>query len=185
MYRQCTTEKTAKQQKLFEETLLADMQIYPYHDITITNLCKKTGLTRNIFYRLFDSKDDVLFALIDNCFMECSHMILNAKNSKDNLLKFFTFWKSKKALLEIIDKNDMSNLLISRGIVCCYRIDFGMQEFIDVDWDNYSQEIFSFFVSGFTGLLYNWYRNDFNRTPEEMVEIAYQLMANPPLRIRL
>ena len=58
MYRKCTTEKTVFQQKQFEKVLLESMLEMPYKEITVSALCRKTGLTRNIFYRLFEEKDD-------------------------------------------------------------------------------------------------------------------------------
>ena len=65
MYRKCTTEKAALQQRRFQHALLQAMQQLPYPEITVTALCSQTGLSRKTFYRLFENKDDVLNALID------------------------------------------------------------------------------------------------------------------------
>ena len=183
MYRQCTTEKTAMQQKKFQEALLATMQEHSYQDITITDLCHQTGLSRNIFYRLFDCKDDVLYAMLDLFFYECSEHISSA-NSKQNLIYFFSFWKNRKDILDILDKNQLGPLLSTRGTICCCRMDFGMPKYINADWNDYQVEILSFYVSAFVGLLFSWYHTGFARSVEEMADISYALLNQPPIMIQ-
>lgn len=180
MYRQCTTEKTAMQQKTFHEALYTAMQDRLYSHITITDLCNQTGLSRNIFYRLFDCKDDVLYALIDHCFYECSKEI-HVGDARNNLMSFFTFWKDKKEFLDMLEKNRLESLLSIRGTLCCCRIDFGMQKFIQADWNNYDMEILSFYISGFVGILFHWYHSDFARSVEEMTDITIQILNHPPI----
>ena len=49
MYTLCTTEKTALQQKQFEQTFLQMLLEDDYDNITISDLCRKAGLSRKIF----------------------------------------------------------------------------------------------------------------------------------------
>ena len=180
MYRQCTTEKTSLQQKQFETTLLAMMQEQDYNEIRITDLCKRAELTRNIFYRLFDSKEDVLFFMIDNCFLKCSNSTKDI-STKEKLVHFFEFWKSKRLILEVLNKNRLGVYLVTRGIPCCFLSDLGLQQMVDAEWKDYDKEILSFYLSGFIGLLFYWCNNNFHLSSEEMAEIAYQISTNPPL----
>ena len=60
MYTLCTTEKTAQQQLQFEQTFLQMLLEMYYDDVTISELCRRSGLSRKIFYRLFEKKADVL-----------------------------------------------------------------------------------------------------------------------------
>ena len=64
MYTLCSTEKTADQQRIFEKTFLQMLLESNYDDITISELCRRAGLSRRIFYRLFERKSDVLYALL-------------------------------------------------------------------------------------------------------------------------
>ena len=175
MYRQCTTEKTANQQRIFHDALYQSMQDRLYSDISITDLCNQTGLSRNIFYRLFDCKDDVLYALIDHCFYACSQEI-DVDNTRVKLQCFFTFWKTHKTILDILKKNRLESLLLIRGTICCCRIDFGMHDLIGIPAKNNDVDIISFYVSGFIGLLLQWYLSDFSKTPEEMTDTALQIL---------
>ena len=75
MYRKCTTEKASAQQRQFQHALLQSMLQIPYGEITVTGLCTQTGLSRKTFYRLFENKDDVLNALIDQTLQEMDEII--------------------------------------------------------------------------------------------------------------
>ena len=56
MYTLCVTEKTAQQQQIFEQTFLQMMLESYYDEITISDLCRRSGLSRKIFYRLYEKR---------------------------------------------------------------------------------------------------------------------------------
>ena len=63
MYTMCTTEKTAQQQIKFEDTFLQMLLEMHYDDVTISELCRRAGLSRKIFYRLFEKKAETVYNL--------------------------------------------------------------------------------------------------------------------------
>ena len=75
MYTLCTTEKTAQQQHQFEQTFLQMLLESHYDEITISDLCRRAGLTRKMFYRLYEKKTDVLYSLIDRTLMESDSFV--------------------------------------------------------------------------------------------------------------
>ena len=182
MYHHCTTEKTTLQQETFQGALMHSMQEHPYSNITITDLCIQTGLSRNIFYRLFDCKDDVLYSLLDQYFYACSHA-LQLSDTKEALSAIFSFWKRNRVVLDILDKNQLGPLLSTRGTLCCLNPDFEMVKLIKEEYRCYKVEILSFYTSAFVGLLFQWYHSGFTRSVEEMTDIGYQMLCRPPINI--
>ena len=73
MYTLCVTEKTAQQQQIFEQTFLQMMLESYYDEITISDLCRRAGLSRKIFYRLYEKKADILYSMIDRALMEVDY----------------------------------------------------------------------------------------------------------------
>ena len=49
MYRKCTTERSAQNQRALENAFLALMGKLPYEQITITQICGEAGISRRIF----------------------------------------------------------------------------------------------------------------------------------------
>ena len=103
MYTLCSTEKTADQQRIFEKTFLQMLLESNYDDITISELCRRAGLSRRIFYRLFERKSDVLYALLDHTILEEESYEPDESVCTGDLPRFFAFWKEQKDLLLFID----------------------------------------------------------------------------------
>jgi AcrR family transcriptional regulator len=70
LYKKCVTEKTAIQQKQITESLLQLMQVKPFPEITVTQLCQHAGVSRRMFYYLFTNISGALYALIDRKILE-------------------------------------------------------------------------------------------------------------------
>jgi len=57
----CGTNKTALQsQKLIADAMMRLIQEKPYQQITISELCKAAGISRQTFYSLFTSRENVV-----------------------------------------------------------------------------------------------------------------------------
>ena len=174
MYRQCTTEKTAMQQRIIQDALLSVMEVKAYTEISVTELCALSKLTRKIFYRLFDCKDDVLQSLLDRHFYECNQFI-SGKTIESSFLQFFTFWKQHKAFLDLLEKNQLSGQLMAQAFFYTYSIDKSVQQWIGAESSRYGPEILMFFISGLISLVITWHHSKFIRSTEEMAEIAVHL----------
>ena len=110
MYKICKTEKSIQRQKLFQTTLLSMMEKQQFQNITVTSLCKSMEAPRKAFYRYYDSLEDVLTAVIDEAITE-AFLNLEVKVDLDG---FFAYWKSRKYLLDVLEINGLSTLLINQ-----------------------------------------------------------------------
>ena len=65
----CGTNKTALQsQRQIAEAMMALIQQKPYAQITVSELCKAAGISRQTFYTLFTSRENVMvFSLQTRC----------------------------------------------------------------------------------------------------------------------
>jgi len=110
MYKICKTEKSIERQKLFQNTLLSMMKKQKFHDITVTSLCKEMEVPRKAFYRYFDALEDVLYMTLDETLTDA---FLFLEVEADGV-GFFNYWKRKKTLLDVLEKNGLSYMLTMR-----------------------------------------------------------------------
>lgn len=175
MYRKCVTEVSAEHQRQISETLLTLMEKIPFEDITVTQLCQTAGISRRIFYHLFNGKTGALHALVDNKILDIGR---HSEGDSSKLLRFFRYWKEQKSLLDVLSENGMSGLLLERMISMVLAEDYDVIYWLERNgWKGSSQEIIIFGLSGFMGLVYSWYSTDYRRPPEEMAALAQQLIA--------
>lgn len=74
------SNKTAlKSQQRILEAMLNLMEEEKYDDITIKNICKKAEISRQTFYYLFNSKDEIVIYYLNDFFEELEQFINDKK----------------------------------------------------------------------------------------------------------
>ena len=178
----CVTEKTAEQQHVFEQTFLQMMLEFHYDEITISDLCRRAGLSRKIFYRLFDKKADVLYSLIDHTLMESDYYTPDESVGSGELHRFFAFWKSQKDLLDALLMHQNSSLLTDRAIRFATKEKsspvrtFGSQEYKG------SYETIVFYLSGMFSLLLVWHAQGYKQSIDEMANVVMDILTKPAIQ---
>lgn len=179
MYRKCTTELSARHQRLVEERLLELLAKVPFEDITITQLCREAGISRRIFYHLFSNKTGALHALMDHRILDLASY---RADEPSELLRFFCYWRDQKPLLDALKENGMSGLLLERMIGSAMEENQELLQLLQRNGWSDSKEVIIFCVSGLMGLVFRWYDSGFRKPPEEMATLVDELVSSHPLR---
>lgn len=182
MYKLCSTEKTALQQRRFEQVFLELATELPYDDFTISELCRRAGLSRKIFYRLFERKADVLYALLDHTILDAQSYQPDPSVGEGGLHRFFAFWREQKTLLNMLIKNQCSAALPEAAIRHIQREGseflycFGTQD------TPYPRETLEFYISAIFNLVLSWHKHDYDLTIDEVSECLMYLLTTPPVK---
>lgn len=185
MYKRCTTERAAQQQRRIEECLLNEMCKRNYQDITVSALCEQAALSRKTFYRLFGGKEDVLQALIDHTLMDYAKFRLTPEqihpNAPAELQRFFCYWIANKPLLDALTASRQGTQLLEQAIAHVFYEDHSALRWLGAERGGYTLEATVFYISAIMGLLLNWHHSGFSRSAVEMSNILLQLMSVPPI----
>ena len=164
MYKICKTPRSEARQLEFQNTLLEMLKTQRFEDITIVALCKEMGITRRPFYKYFDSLEDVICAILDKALREgFLHW-----QYKLEIEKFFEYWKERKWLLDLLQKNGLSDLLMSRSMyVSLYNIP--IQEYTIKDMK------YTGWISSIISVLVVWHRGGMKQTSKEMEQVICEI----------
>lgn len=182
MYTLCVTEKTAQQQRQFEQTLLQMLLVSEYDDVTISDLCRKAGLSRKIFYRLFERKADVLYALIDHTLMEASTYIPDESVGPGGLHQFFAFWRTQGDLLDVLQNINNSFILTDRAIRFVLNENAEVVHTFGADVGKFGLETIMFYLTGIFTLVLAWHKQGYNHSVDEMSELLMNLLSTAPIK---
>lgn len=175
MYRKCVTEVSARHQQQAEQALLTLMGRMAFEDITVTELCREAGLSRRVFYHLFNSKTGALYALLDHVILESAGW---GTEIRDQSLRFFCYWKAHSALLDALQSNQLSGLLLERMIGCVLNEDFDIRYWLkEKGWRD--EDVIVYHITGTMGLVYRWYYSGFRESPEEMAALLDKIITFP------
>ncbi len=183
MYKLCKTEKTTKRQKEIELTLCSMMQKQDYKKITVSDLCKEMQMPRKSFYSYFGTKEDVLFALIENFLKEAEFYGDETKRNSnlsvlEQIKQYLLFWKSKKDLLDGLARSELMGLLVQKTIAHSIENDDSLQINWPKDSKNRKMSIM-FAVSGIMSVIALWHYGDFEESEEELARKIAEILTNP------
>lgn len=185
MYRRCTTEKAAAQQRQFQKALLSSMKNQSYSEVSVTDLCRQTGLSRKTFYRLYENKDDVLCAMLDGALYKMSQHQEPKRTIHEDLHRVFSYWKEQKEVLDVLSNNHQTYLLLERALYYVSSEDPETQRALGVAGHPHKEEILLFVLGGIMSLIIRWHHSDYAKSTKEMAQLAAQLLTCPPLRIEI
>lgn len=95
------------------EALLRLMKDHPYEEITVKQIALESKLVRKTFYRNFDSKDDVLEAILDILVDEYKrHLIMFNQVMPIEII--FNFCIEHKEQLLLFDKNNLMYRILQK-----------------------------------------------------------------------
>lgn len=183
MYKLCQTEQSIQRQRQLEQGLLRLMQKHNYEDISVKDLCDEMQLPRKSFYRYFSGKDGVLYALIDHTLADFFQMPTAGKargTATGDLDLYFVFWRENKALLDVLHRSGLSGILVERATNFALQEGHMPQQFKKMRPDIQSLAM-AFSVCGLMAMILYWHRSGFSVNPDEMTNLATQILTSPLL----
>lgn len=182
MYCQCVSEKSAAQQRCFEAALLELMEQKLFETISISELCRMTGLSRKTFYRLYDAKADVVYAMIDHAIMDTATFIPDDSVGPGGMHHFLAYWKSQKRFLDVLARNRISALLQQQAIIHVLNEAPELVNCFSAGNPDMKKELVTFCISGLFSLVLDWHERGFDRSIDEMSGILMKVVMTAPVK---
>ncbi|MGT2934095.1 TetR/AcrR family transcriptional regulator [Streptococcus catagoni] len=169
---QFNREAKSLSRESLEIALLTLLETKPLAQITISELVSRAGVSRNAFYRNYNSKEDILNHLLNTLIrrifrrLKCFDL-----NTQANQAWYYLFTEAKKEekLLKIIHKNHLQQLVIqivSRRLKAYHR------------WKQSQQSHYTrlFWSNAIVSVLANWIKDGMRVSAEEMATIGLPLL---------
>lgn len=185
MYKLCKNEQSANRQRQLEKGLLEAMLVSRYEDISVSDLCAKMDIPRKSFYRYFSSKDGALYALLDHTMLDFyaeGFRKNNGGTALGDLSQFFVFWHQHRDLLDALDRNRLSGIMIERATMLAQQEKLMPMRF--QSWPvNVQGLALSFAICGLISMVFQWHRQGCQLTPKELTEMAAAMLTKPLLSV--
>lgn len=168
--------KTAlKSQKKILDALLELMEQEEYDNITVKNICKNAGISRQTFYYLFDSKDEIVIYYI-NSFLEEIEQFINDNSIisiYDLIYTYFTAIDNNQHIKNFISIINITPLFVDTLLKFMAKIHFlktNKQADLKDDYANH------FVSSGLHGIFLLWIKNKKDISLKELVTIIESIL---------
>lgn len=169
-------------------TLLMEQK--DFHDITITEITQKAGVSRMSYYRCYSSKEDILIQYFD----EMADQLIGQFKEQPEITpyhlccEFFTFFHEHEALVENLAKANLAKLMLehfSRYLKELYQsvpaettADAPRQTLWPPKEEGAIPSAYQihYHTGGLFTLLLYWIDGGLKETPEEMASIAISMV---------
>lgn len=99
--------------RMLMDGLIKLMETYDFSIITVTQICQEAGLSRRTFYRLYNTREDILNGYMSTLAEEFIHMVAEVSpcHYTEVAAVYFEFWKQHETFLNLLKKNNLLDII--------------------------------------------------------------------------
>lgn len=169
-------EQRQLSQESLQLALFALMKTQTFASITISELCKKAGISRMAFYRNYDSKEAVVVDYFKN-YVQPFYQHLSAQEHKDPMAitwAYFDYVDQHTELFEVLIKSGAENILVQEFTQFVSQFYLDNVRTIPFTGD-YAFFWNSFISAGLYNMTIEWIKHDKKTSIELLTEIAVKI----------
>ena len=156
------------------------MKVKDYSEITITDIAKKSGMSRMTYYRNYSSKDDIIIQYIDDVATSIHDVIEKSGVSND----VFTYYKMLFEGLGVYSDIAIVAYNAHLGDIILDAINKNMLLTFPPSTDEHIKVYKRYYYAGaFFNILIEWLRNGKKETPEHMARFVCRMMETPQSKL--
>lgn len=170
MYKNHSSPAAIETQEKLRCSLLNELKHKTLAQVKISELCKAAGVSRNAFYRNFETLEDVLVYHLDTVGVEMVEALSGLPREdylETYMAAFFRFWYGHRETLDLFFRNNISNLLILR---LSELVEFTMEDSVRTSASPNPIKGYVFFSGGMVSVLYAWIRNGYELSPDDLAK---------------
>lgn len=155
------------------EAFLDLLKDIPFEKIKTTEICKHAQVSRNTFYRKFDSKNDIIETIADNLIKKYISKVKKENPEKfQNLIAIvFEFGKENFEILKLFSDNNLLSVILKR----LNALGSQLYNSVRLPWHTCDSEIsikimMNFFIGGFWNILTDWINDPSKLSIDELTK---------------
>ena len=166
--------KALTSQRLLLEALNELMDKKEIKDISVSELCSRSGVSRQTFYSLFGTKDNILLYQLDQINdTKPEHTEISAMKLSDMCERFSRYVSSNYTLLGMLIENQLSEVLFTQfyqAMSSC------RQSFVDLEEEE-REYAAQFMSAGLCRLTQKYIHEHETPDQDELTRLSYKIMS--------
>lgn len=162
---------------LITSAFLSELQVHPYQEINIKSLCKRADISRQTFYNVFESKEEVLRKCIGQIFEEILEMYESVETitARESIEAFVQAFFKNREFMDLIIQNDLEAVLTEEFVYAITDLS-QLYQGEKVPYLDYQLE---FYAGGLTQILIHWMKDSNRITAETLIDLLANSIMMP------
>lgn len=173
--RMSNEESNKLTRECLQTALIYLMNEKPFEKITITELVKRSGVSRTAFYRNYHSKEDILTEFCEWFLKELADSFKDERYKEQPCLWYLEFFSCIQAHADIFKLLIQADMPASMSDTAASFIE-------KIEPAHTTEEYYKnlAFEGAFTKVLLGWFQNGMKESPEEMANLCEDVLQFPP-----
>ncbi len=174
----------AEQRRRQIEQGLYDMLVtIPFQELRICDLCENLGITRKVFYKHYQDKEDCLCALMEDVMRKS--LVYTVRNipgwglSLEAAQVILAYWKENRSLLDIVARDHLLELFVSLALEIALEEKDYLQEMLSCPEMPCDRDILNCYLGCHFAMILQWHARSFDTPVEEMARKYLRLVQLP------
>jgi AcrR family transcriptional regulator len=178
-----TNPSALRSREWLTNALLTLLESQKYEEITIKEICREADLSRQTFYQIFDSKDEIVEYQFIRLFTEFKAACGNFEGISlgELSLSFFSFFKKHNDFIRVMTSNNMAYLLEREFEHFLPQIDLFKRINKTEEHPDYSV---CYMAGALCQILIHWYDKGMDLPVEEVASLTEQIISGKSFNIR-
>jgi AcrR family transcriptional regulator len=163
-------------QKAIADALFSLLETKPYKDISVSEICKKSGVSRQTFYTLFQTKENVIVHKLKNsCAFFDEHNADKNSFTLRNICHYFGLYITMNGeFLKQIIENELTFIIYDDIYQACLSCE---QHVTIEECEGCRGYIATFAAGGLTGIIKHYIKDGQTKDAKYIEEITYKLLS--------
>lgn len=182
-----STPTAQRRQMQIEDCLYDNLLHTPWQSISVADICRQVGISRKAYYNYYKDKESCFCAYIDRVLRDCplyvSQTISDKSTPLETTMVLLSYWKERKALLDVLVKNDLLHFLTSRTVHYALTEHQILLDRLSTDEIPTDTDILCCYASIQVTLISLWHSRGFDTPVEEMARKFLRIVHEPLISI--
>ncbi len=152
---------------LITEAFIREMHHKKYEEINIKDLCKEADVSRQTFYNIFRTKEDVLRKCIDNIFDTILNQRSDTVDAIESIHIFVKTFYENRDFMDLLIRNHLEKILTEEFV---YAIS-GLSKRVENSQIEHLDYQLAFYAGGLTQILIHWMKDEERVSSDELIDI--------------
>ena len=158
-----------------DQALMELLQTESYSEITVKDLCKKADLSRQTFYQLFGSKDEIMgyhfSGLLEKFKKDCGNS--EQFSCRELVCRFFGFFCQEKEFISVLIDHHMTYFLEQQFEIYLPQISLFRNHCAQTTHPDY---FVAYIAGGLTQTFVSWFQNGFHPDIDRLGELTEDII---------
>ncbi len=152
---------------LITEAFIREIHKKKYEEINVKELCKVADVSRQTFYNIFRTKEDVLRKCIDNIFDTILNRRSDTVDAIESIHIFVKTFYENQDFMDLLIRNHLEKILTEEFVFAIS----GLSKSVENSQIEHLDYQLAFYAGGLTQILIHWMKDEERVSSDELIDI--------------